>query len=348
LGSASPRFRLIPTRFRGPGLFFGAFLLLLLPATAWSVSCTTESQMTDVQRGSLAQAARHIAASVQAGNAAAVRDVTIPSIAAQFDGIASTIQTVHPQVEKAFVTVNALYLLNAADLKAAEDTQFFCGVSGSQLTVAFTIPQLPPGNYGLVLVHATGVDAPQQLSMVLQSTAAPNDPPSAGTWKLAGFFVRPLLSAGQDGLWYWRQAREYAKKKQNWNAWFYYQTAASLLAPVDFLSSPNLEKLHRESQTLQPGDLPGEAPMELKASSQTFQITNISTDGSLGGLDLVITYKAGAMADPVAARNQVLDVMKTMLAQHPELRQAFHGLWVYATADTQHPFALELPMDRIP
>jgi hypothetical protein len=88
--------------------------------------------------------------------------------------------------------------------------------------------------------------------------------------------------------------------------------------------------------------------MELKDGSRIFPVTNISTDGSLGGLDLVITYKAPAVADPVAARSQVIDVMKAMLAQHPELRQAFHGLWVYATADAQHPFALELPMDRIP
>uniref|UniRef100_A0A372ITM2 Uncharacterized protein n=2 Tax=Paracidobacterium acidisoli TaxID=2303751 RepID=A0A372ITM2_9BACT len=298
--------------------------------------------MTDVQRGALAQAARRIAADMQAGNAAAVRAVTIAPVASQFDGIAATIQTVHPEIEHALVTVNALYLLNATDLRSTEDTQFFCALPGSQMTVTFSIPQLPPGNYGFVLVHATGVDQPQQLSMVLE-----NDPAGSSSWKLAGFFVRPLLAAGHDGLWYWRAARDYAKKKQNWNAWFYYQTATPLLAPVDFLSSPNLDKLRREAQAVHPEELPGQDPMELKAGGQSFSITNITTDGSLGGLDLVITYKAAGATDPVAARAQVVMVMKAMLEQHPELRQAFHGLWVYAAVDGQHPFALELPMDQI-
>lgn len=298
--------------------------------------------MTDVQRGALATAARRITADVQTGNAAAVRAATIPSIAEQFDGIASTMQSVQPHIQKALVTVNALYLLNATDLKATEDTQFFCVLSGSQLTVTFTIPQLPSGSYGFVIVHATGGDAPQQLAMVLQ-----NDPAGSSTWKLAGFFVRPLITAGHDGLWYWKQARDYAGRKQDWNAWFYYQTATQLLVPVDFLSSPNLDKLRREAQAVHPEVLPEQEPMELKAGSDTFSITNIATDGSLGGLDLVITYKAGSASTPVAARNQVLEIMKALLAQHPELRQAFHGLWVYAAVDGQHPFALELPMDQI-
>ena len=27
-----------------------------------------------------------------------------------------------------------------------------------------------------------------------------------------------MLYAGHDGVWYWVKAREYVKKKQNWNA----------------------------------------------------------------------------------------------------------------------------------
>jgi hypothetical protein len=33
---------------------------------------------------------------------------------------------------------------------------------------------------------------------------------------------------------------------------------------------------------------------------------------------------------------------------HPGLRDAFHGLWVYADAGNATAFALELPMDQIP
>jgi hypothetical protein len=44
----------------------------------------------------------------------------------------------------------------------------------------------------------------------------------------------------------------------------------------------------------------------------------------------------------------VLNLMSGMLAMHPGLRTAFHGLWVYADSGNATVFALELPMDQIP
>ena len=70
-------------------------------------------------------------------------------------------------------------------------------------------------------------------------------------------------------------------------------------------------------------------------------------DSSLGGLDLVINYKAKDVSDPVATHAQIVDLMKAMLAQYPQLRQAFHGLWVHAHAPNQNPYAIELPMNQI-
>ncbi len=75
---------------------------------------------------------------------------------------------------------------------------------------------------------------PQQIALLLQSLNA------GSPWQLAGFFPKPLTVAGHDGLWYWKQARAYAQKKQMWNAWFYYSTAASLLQPAGFFSSTQL------------------------------------------------------------------------------------------------------------
>jgi hypothetical protein len=298
--------------------------------------------MTDTQRVAYVQAARNLTTQVQAGSVDGVKAGTVASVAAQFDSIAGTIQSISPGLQGAALTVNAVYSLRATDLKAPADTQFFCAIPGSQLLVTVTIPQLPPGDYALAVVHATGVKQPQQLSMVLA-----NDPAGSTQWKLAGFFVRPLTAAGHDGVWYWNQAREFAKKKQSWNAFLYYQTAAYLLAPVDFISSPNLDKLQKEMDSVRPTGLPGPDPMPLTAGSQTFEITNLHTDGSLGGLDLVVNYKATDVSDPVATRGRNVDVMKALLSQHPELREAFHGLWVYADAENQRPFAIELPMNQI-
>jgi hypothetical protein len=321
----------------------GSIVLLALAAPAFAVTCTTQSQMGASDRSTLQQAAMNLAGRVQAGDAATVKTQTLAAVAAQFDGIASSIAGVQPALQHATLTTDALYALDATDLKTAQDAEFFCSLPASTLTVEISIPNLPPGKYALAVVHATGVKNPQALSMVLA-----NDPAGSSSWKLAGFFVRPMTMGGRDGVWYWRQARDYAAKKQLWDAYFYYQTAQYLLDPVDFMSSPNLEKLQREAEQARPDGLPGSNPMHLSADGQTLNVTNLHTGELSDQLELVVEYQATANQDPVAARAQVTAVMRALLLEHPELRTAFHGLWVYAdTANNQHPFALELPMDQI-
>lgn len=323
-------------------------LLAILTAILWSpsaraVSCTMQSQMKDDDRALYEQAARSIGVNIQAGNISAVRADTIPSVAAQFDPLAATIQQAASQIRNATLTVDVLYNLNAMDLAGNEQTaDFFCSLTRSNRVIGVTIPQLPKGNYVLAIMHATGVEQPQQISLILQ-----NDPEGSQQWKLAGLFVRPLTEAGHDGLWYWKQARDLAAKKQNWNAYFYYQTAAFLLDPVDFLTSPNLEKLQKEAQAVKPVDLPGETPLEIEASGQSLEITGIRTQSFENGLDLVVNYKSKGVSDPVATRTQIVALMKALLTQHPELRTGFHGLWVYAFNNNGQPFAIELPMNQI-
>jgi hypothetical protein len=310
-----------------------------LAAAAHAVSCTTESQMTAAQRTSLQQAALALGHDAQAGNLTALQAQTIADVASKFSGIANSVQAIQPFLQNATVTVDALYLLNASDLATA---QFFCGVPGSPLIVTLTIPNLPPGQYALAILHATGVEHPQQVSMILSSASA------AGGWKLAGFFTRPMTLGGHDGVWFWQQARAYAAKKQDWNAWFYYQTAEYLLNPVDFLASPNFEKLQREAEDVQPGGLPAEQPMQLSGNGQNYDVTDLHTGELAGQLDLVVDFKGAPEPDPVAARAEVTAVMRALLQQHPELASAFHGLWVYAyPPGGQPPFALELPMSQI-
>ena len=312
---------------------------LLTPGRIFAVSCTTQAQMAEADRASLVQAGKTLASAVQSGNAAAVQALTIPKVKAQFDGIASTIEQTAPLLTGATITIDALYGLDASDLKSsAEDTQFFCGVPGSPLHVDFTIPQLPQGRYALVVVHATGVSKPQQIAFLLQKNL---------DWQMAGFFVKPLLVAGHDSVWYWTRARAFDQKNQKWNAYFYYTTAAYLASPADFLTSTNLEKLNQETANSRPGGLPGAQPMVVTEGNQTYSISDLHTDGSLGGLDLVIRYAATNVGDPVATRARNLEVMKATLAAHPELREGFHGLWVFAEAPPERPFGNELAMSDI-
>ena len=257
-----------------------------------AVTCTTQSQMTDADRTALVQSAKNI------GSADAERK---PRRSTGPDGESSIrrhCQHHHPEplphLAGSALTIDALYGLDASDIKtAAEDTQFFCGVPGAPLHVDFTIPQLPQGKYALAIVHATGVKDPQQMAFLLQKN---------GEWQLAGFFVKPLLVAGHDSLWYWTRARSFAQKSQKWNAYFYYTIAAYLATPADFLTSTNLDKLDQETTGVRPAGLPGTQPLQLPGEGKTFAVSDLHTDSSLGGLDLVIRYAATDATDPVSTR----------------------------------------------
>jgi hypothetical protein len=320
----------------------GVAVLCLLSGTgAHAVTCTTQSEMKPTDRDALVSAARSIAQKVQAGDVDGVKASTIPSVAARFNGIASSITKLAPDLKGAALNVTSVYDLQATDVQPGEDAvQFFCGVAANDLHVIFNIPGLPAGHFAFAIVEASGVKNPQRLSMILEQNAA-------GAWQLAGFFPRPLLSAGHDGVWYWEKAREYEKAGQPWNAYFYYQTAIYLLLPADFLDSNNFDKLIQEVRTATPQGLPGAQPMTVNVNGTPVSITNIHTDGALGGFDLVINYDANDVSDPVASRAKAVALMKQLLALHPEWKDAFHGLWAFAHAPSGQPFSIELPMQEI-
>ena len=67
----------------------------------------------------------------------------------------------------------------------------------------------------------------------------------------AGLEARRILGPegmfnGHDGVWYWTRARELARSNMPWAAWYCYDAAHYLELPVDFISSPNLDKLTQE------------------------------------------------------------------------------------------------------
>jgi hypothetical protein len=298
--------------------------------------------MTAQQRDNLANQARAMIAIVQSGDVAALRAKTLPAVASDFDGIASSVTSLRPIVQNATITVDNVYALDASkDQAGAERTQFFCGSP----IVVLTFNGIPPGMYALAILHATGVPKPQQISFILASTAGDQ-------WQLAGFYAKPMVEGDHDGLWYWVSARKYAQTNSNWAAWLYYRVAENLLSPLDFLSSPNLQKLQLEAEKTRPGDFPGTTPMILTAQGLTFDITAINTTTEFGGLDLDLHYtpnptQAAQLQTPASARAQVSSVMAALVQQHPELKQAFHGIWAHADQGNANLFALELPMDQI-
>ena len=321
----------------------GSALTLTLAAPAFAVSCKTQAAMTEPERTAIVQAARQIATDVQSGRTADLKAITVPAVAANFNSIAQASTALSPLISGATITVDAIYRLDASDAKPTdEQEQFFCDAGNNGSHVAFTIPHLPPGQFAFALVHATGVAKPQQIALLLQSLN-PGAP-----WQLAGFFPKPLTVAGHDGLWYWQQARSYMQKKQSWNAWFYYSTAMYLLQPAGFFSSTNFEALVEEQQAARPADLPANGAMTVHVDGASYNVSKLRTDDALGGLDLVAHYESTS-SDPVTSRQQTINVMRGILTSHPELRDAFHGLWVFADPGPGgQAFSLEQPMSAIP
>lgn len=310
---------------------------------AHAATCSTQSQMQPQERDLIANQARAMIALVQQGNIAGLRARTLPAIAADFNGIAASVTSLSPLMQNSTITVDDLYLLDASMVQpGAERTQFFCGSP----TVVLTFNGIPAGKYVFAILHATGVSHPQQISIILAASPA-------NQWQLAGFYAKPMLLADHDGVWYWASARKYSQAKANWPAILYFRVAQDLLSPVDFLSSPNLEKLQQETEQARPADLPGKTPLMLNVQGSTYEVTAVDTTTQFGPLDLDLHYvpNPGQVAQlrvPVSARKQVTDVMSALLLQHPDLKQAFHGIWVHADQGNESLFAIELPMDQIP
>jgi len=70
----------------------------------------------------------------------------------------------------------------------------------------------------------------------------------------------------------------------------------------------------------------------LAADGSAFQVTTIDTTATFGALDLEVHYtpdtsQVARLRDPPTARKQVTAVMTALLALHPELQDAFHGIW---------------------
>ena len=114
-----------------------------------------------------------------------------------------------------------------------------------------------------------------------------------------------------------------------WSAWYCYDAARYLLLPLDFLSSPNLEKLQQEQSQIQ--NSPQSAfPYSLADGDRTWKVDAVVLDPSLHHADLAVVYESTGVTDPAAQRTEAIAVFSAFLKAQPGMRQNFHGLWAYA------------------
>lgn len=345
-------------------------VILLFPALLAGETCTTQSRLSGADRTAIAQSAQTIAAAVQANNPATLRANADPDIQKNFGELQYMVAVTAPKLAGGSPQVEQIYLLDASSNKPNADgsfaeAQFFCSLNNSSSEADFDIPSLAPGKYAFVMVNVPSHPVPWRLSMLLINQNS--------HWMLAGFYPMPLTLAGHDGLWYWTQAREYARQKELWDAWLFYQEAMELLRPAGFVISTHLDKLHTEETAATPpalsGGISAETPLVIRgitspgpasptrgtgnapaqSSAADLHFTALSLGEPIGGSAPVLHahIEAEPLSDPAAARQRNIDAARALLNAYPELRKAFSQVSITANSTGQPPLTTEVPISDI-
>jgi hypothetical protein len=319
-------------------------LLLMAPLAGFGASCTTQAELTPQDRSSLAAVGERLSEAVIQQDFSTLQGALLPSLSSEWEGIRGVVEQAAPLVKGGKTQLRNLYLLDASNLTGTTDTQFFCANAQGSLTVTISMRSLPPGKYALVLADAAGAQLGGQIGMIL---VWDTNSPQAG-WKLGGLSARQGIFDGHDGVWYWTRARELARDNMPWSAWFCYDAARYLEIPVDFISSPNLDKLGQEQLQIKGAPTQEAFPYTVQDGTRSFRIDQVRLDTSLHEPDLGVTYESVGGGDPAVARTEAMAVLSALLKVQPGLRQNFHGMWAYASKDGRVTPVIELPMGQIP
>lgn len=319
---------------------FAVLLAMTLGPAALAQTCFNGPDLDAPTRNAIESAARKYLDISVHGDVAGLKANSIPAITGDFSSIERAVVTNKEFLAEGQPTITGTYLLDASQAKAAlPRADFYCGIYNSANRIGFFIPNLPPGRYAIVMQKIDGKQ-PITLTLILQEMA--------GAWKLAGYYPR-LTSIGEhDGQWYLAKAREFKAKGQPHNAWFYYLTAWELMAPVDFMSTPQLDKVADEMQAARPADLPtSAAPMSLTANGTVFKADEITPVPIDNNLYLRIPYVTPDATNPRLASQDNLAVIKALVAKFPELRDAFYAVIARAVNGKGDEYVTVVPMKDV-
>ena len=318
-----------------------AALMLFTPLTSFAVTCTTQGELQPQDRNALAGFGQRLTDAIVQQDYSTLQAQLLPAIQGQWNGIRGEVELGAPLLKGGHAELQNIYLLDASTQTETTDDQFFCSNASGSMTVTISMHALPPGKYAVILASAAGAPLGGQIGLI-----AVWDPTGTAAWKLGGVSVRQGEIDGHDGVWYWTRARSLATTSQPWSASYSYDLARYLLLPVDFISSPNMEKLGHEQSEIKDG--PGGFPISLSDGARTWKIDGVRIDTTLRQSDLSVTYESLGMADPAAQRTEATAVLSAVVKAHPELKGNFHGMWAVASKDGKLTPVMELPMAQIP
>lgn len=317
---------------------------MALSCRAHAQTCLTADDMDAPAKSALTTTAKNYFDMAARGDSTSLRQNSIPSLAAGFSSVETAVSDHKADFSGAQATPRPPFLLTAEGSTPVARAEFLCGVFGSNGQTAnsaeFVIPNLPPGQYGIVILDVAGSKQPYTVSFVLQHEGT--------AWKLGGFFVKETETNGHDGNWFAAQASAFKSKGQTHNAWLYFMQARELLSPVPFMYTQRTDKLYEEAQTVKPTDLPTEGkPVDLVAGSKTFTLTTVFPLLVAKNLDLVVKYESPSVANTTQAYQDNMAVMKALITKFPEFRDAFDEMVARAVEPSGKDFGSLLPMKDI-
>jgi hypothetical protein len=292
---------------------------------AKSQTCQMRDEIPDQVRSAIESTAQRTFDQASRGDSNSLRASLAPLEQANADSILSGVNDNKAAMEGAHPQLRTTFLLDTG-ANPSPDGRFYCGVFGANGLAAngaeFEIPGVPAGKYGVVIQDFIGNKGPYALTTIYQDS---------GGWKLAGFYVRPESAVGHDGIWYLKQARDFKSKGQKHNAWFYYLESWELMAPVRFMETTLLGNIVKESNSVQPTDVPvAGKPVSYSANGKTYSITDISVFPTDKSFDLSIKYSVPSTADFNSTVADARNLANAYVSQYPELRDAFNNVWAHA------------------
>ena len=239
-------------------------------------------------------------------------------------------------------TITGEFLLDASSATGTlQRAEFYCGIFNSPDRAAFVIPNLPAGKYAVVTESVTGGKTPINVNFILQASGA--------NWQLAGLTISPQTVSGHDSAWFETQARSYHQSGANMSAYLYYWMAWKLAVPSEIEYTAARDKIADEMQAAKPANFPTQAaPLAIAANGKTYRVTTIFPEAVGSDLDIIVKYQAMTdISNTAAAFADNTAVIKAVLAQFPELRNAFGGVVARAVAPNGNDYGTLLAMKDV-
>jgi hypothetical protein len=327
-------------------------LLAFETSIAMAQSCITASELDEATRIALTTSALRYFDLVAKGDTDSLRQKAMPSVAGDFSGIENTVKDNQTALAGSKAAARPPFLLEAEGAAPIARAEFFCGVFGSKGqtrdSAVFSLNDLPPGKYGVVILDAPSSKGAYTVSLMMQQQGS--------DWRLGSLYIEGAQIAGHDSNWFAARAREFQAKGQMHNAWLYYVEAISLVSPLPFMATKASDDLNDELQKVQPADFPAEgktadlsaaAAAAAGAGAAAYKLTALFPQAVGDDLELIVKYQASDISNSNQTYQMNAAVMKALVAKFPELRVGFAGIVVRAVDPSGRDYGTMLAMQEI-